>query len=64
MTEHYVVTAGAARIAVLAEQLDAGFSYVNLSVSTSSDAHIASSLAIVHDLLVQRYPPNLAALST
>ena len=48
-------------IPVLAEQLSAGFSFVNLSVSSSSDAHIGSSVAILHDLLEQRAPTSLAA---
>ena len=50
-------------IEVLAEQLDAGYSFVNLSAGSTSAAQIASCLAIPHDLLVQRAPANLLALS-
>ncbi|MGH3402666.1 MAG: hypothetical protein ACRDRJ_09190 [Streptosporangiaceae bacterium] len=48
-------------IPVLADQLDAGFSYLNLSAGTTADAQYASSLAILHDLLEQRAPASLAA---
>ena len=42
----------------------ASMTFLNLSAGSTSAAQIASCLAIPHDLLVQRYPPNLAALST
>jgi hypothetical protein len=48
-------------IPVLADQLDAGYSYVSLSAGTTSAAQIAGSLAILHDLEVQRDPVNLIA---
>jgi hypothetical protein len=51
-------------IPVLAEDLDAGYSYVNLSAGSTAAAQIASSLAIVQGLLVQRNPANLAALDS
>ena len=48
-------------IPVLAEQLSAGFSYVNLSAGSTSAAQIAGCLAIVHDLLEQRDAASLVA---
>lgn len=48
-------------IPVLNEDLDAGYSYVNLSAGSTSAAQYASSLAIVQGLAVQRTPPNLTA---
>lgn len=46
---------------VLSEDLDAGYSYVSLSAGSTSAAQYASSLAILHDLEVQRLPANLTA---
>jgi hypothetical protein len=51
-------------IPVLAENLSAGFAYVNLSAGSTAAAQIGSSLAIVQGLAVQRLPSNLAALDS
>lgn len=51
-------------IPVLAEDLSAGFAYVNLSIGTTADAQIANCLAIVQGLKVERSPANLPALAS
>lgn len=51
-------------IPVLAEDLSAGFAYVNLSAGETADAQIAGSLAVVQGLAVQRAPVNLPALAS
>jgi hypothetical protein len=48
-------------IPVLNEDLDAGFSYVNLSAGTTAAAQIAGSLALLQGLAVQRSPDSLVA---
>jgi len=51
-------------IPVLAEDLSAGFSYVNLSAGETAATQIAGSLAVVQGLKVERNPANLPALAS
>jgi hypothetical protein len=50
---------------ILSEDLSAGFAYIEVDIAKAGTvAQLGAVLLIPHDLLSQRYPSNLAALSS